>query len=82
VNENETPEPETEEVVEEEPKAIKLTTDDVKNEIKRDTVDLLDRVQDAGLQGFRILGETVITRGFRALNAFVDEVTGKKPPKE
>lgn len=82
MNENETPEPETEEVVTEEPKATKLTTDDVEDELKKDTVELLDRVQEAGLQGVKTLGEAILTRAFAGFSGLVDGLSGKKPPKE
>jgi hypothetical protein len=87
VNENETPEPETpepetEEVIEEEPKATKLTPDDVEDELKKDTVEFLDRVQEAGLTGVKTLGEAILTRAFAGFNGFVDGLTGKNPPKE
>lgn len=72
MNENETPEA----------KATKLTPDDVEGELKKDTVELLDRVQEAGLTGVQTLGEAILTRAFAGFNGLVDGLSGKKPPKE
>jgi len=82
VNVNETPEPETEEVVENAPKATKLTPDTVEGELKKDTVELLDRVQEAGLTGVKTLGEAILTRAFAGFNGLVEGLAGKKPPRE